>query len=138
MTTETVEPVLGDIESEWYRVEPALKKLALASPAFELIPGEIRAECQFEQADLWVTPEAFLVTRFIVDPATMTRTLFIWVASTFEGNTLAVGKYLPFFDEVAKHTGCKYIECWSSRPGMERYLAKQGFGLYYRSFRKTV
>lgn len=135
---DNVEPVLGDIDAEWHRVAPALEKLACTSPAFELLPDEVRTECQTEQAELWVVPEAFLVTRFIIDASTKTRTLFIWVAATFEGNTLAVGKYLPFFDEVAKHTGCKYIECWSSRLGMERYLAKQGFDLFYRSFRKTV
>lgn len=135
---EIEEPVLSDIDTEWYRVEPALKELARTSPAFDLSPREVLVECQCEEADLWITPEAFLVTRFLIDPPTKDRTLFLWVAASFDGRARPAHKYLPFFDEVAKHTGCKYIECWSSRPGMERYLAKQGFDLFYKSFRKTV
>lgn len=137
MEASVVEPVLSDVDDEWGRLRPALEKLCADNPTFGLQPGHVYDECMRELADLWTVPDGFVVTKLILD-ANGDRTLFLWVAATFAGNTIPLGKYLPFFDEVARHTGSKYIECWSSREGMERYLAKQGFGLFFKSFRKTI
>ena len=132
------EPVLSDIWDDWSAVRPALQNLCDDNPAFDLKPEFIRDACSKEQADYWRVPDGFLVTRFITDDDTGVRTLFMWVSCSFKCGGDIGSKYLPFFTEVAKYTECKYIEAWSSRPGMGRYLAKQGFGEFYRSFRKEV
>ena len=132
------EPILSDIREDWAAVGPALEILCNENPTFGLQPLHVRDACDAEQADFWRAPEGFLVTRFITDEDSGVRTLFIWVAYAFERHFDLTAKYLPFFEEVAKHTKCKYIETWSSRGGMERYLARHNFKLFYRSFRKEV
>lgn len=132
------EPVLSDITEEWEKIRESLTNLCAKSPEFGLSPDHVREDCMAERADLWITPEGFSVTRFITDEHTNDRTLFLWVSCSFSGNADVGAKYLSFFTEVAKYTDCKYIEAWSSREGMGRYLARQGFNEFYRSYRKTV
>lgn len=132
------EPVLSDITEHWGVIKPHLEALCDSNSSFGLRPEHVYDACTAEQADLWVAPEGFVVTRFITDDDTGTRTLFLWVACATTGKNDLSCKYLPFFEEVAKYTNCKYIELWSSRGGMERYLTRQEFKLFYRSFRKEV
>lgn len=132
------EPELGNIFEVWGTIRPHLEKLCRDNPAFDLKPEHVYDACCAEQADLWLVPEGFLVSRFLTDTDNNERTLFLWVSCAYNGDASIGAKYLSFFTEVAKYTGCKYIEAWSSRKGMERYLAKHGFDLFYRSFRKAV
>lgn len=133
------DPVLSDITQEWYRIKPALIGLCEKNAAFDLCPEEVYDACVTENAQLWITPEGFMVTRFIEDPSySVGKTLFLWVAATFDGGKDAGLKYLEFFEGVAKYMNCQYIELWSSRPGMERYIARHGFGKFYTAFRKTI
>jgi hypothetical protein len=132
------EPVLSNIEDEWERVKPPLDALFAECPSFDSKAEYVYEACLKEEADLWMTPEGFLVTRFLKDEDTGIRTLFLWVCCSFGGKLGGVGQYFPFLEVVAKHTDCKYIETWSQRAGMERYLAKQGYDLYYRAYRKEV
>lgn len=123
---------------EWYRVRPALEKLIAKNPEFRLNKDHVFAECATDESQLWVTPEAFVVTKFVTDDYEPSRTLFIWVAASFEGQRDVGAKYLDFFDGVAKYMNCKYIEFWSSRVGMERYIKPRGFTPYYKAYRKAV
>ena len=132
------EPVLSNIEDEWARVKPHLDALFAANPRFDTTAEHVYEGCIREEAELWMTPEGFLVTRFLVDEDTGIRTLFLWVCCSFGGKLGGVSRYFPFLEVVAKHTNCKYIETWSAREGMERYLARQGYDLYYKAYRKEV
>lgn len=132
------EPVLSDIDDKWEQIKPYLDRLFAAYPGFNTTAEHIYDACNRGSADLWVAPEGFLVTRFLVDEDTETRTLFMWVGCSFGGEMGGIEKYLPFLEVVAKHTNCKYIETWSLREGMGRYLARQGYDLYYRAYRKEV
>jgi len=132
------EPALADIEEEWSELAPLLEALIRRSPRFGLSLSEVRCDCLNEEADLWKAPEGYLVTKFIRDPVSQEKTLFMWIACAKNPGVDMGTKYLSFFDEVAKYTGCRYIELWSSRAGMGRYLAPHGFSLFYRSFRRTI
>lgn len=132
------DPVISDIDEEWYRVKPALERLFAKSPEFGLVPSYVREACIDQRAQLWVSSEGFMVTRFQDDADSGDRTLLLWLGSRFDDATNPCHQYLPFFDGVAKYMNCKYIEVWSSRDGMERYLAKYDFELYARAFRKLV
>ena len=133
------EPVFGDIAEEWYRVEPGINRLLEKNPDCGLTAKGVYNECLHNYSTvLWMVPEGFMVTRFEDDPYTGYRTLILWLAAKFSGEPGPVHPYLPFFDGVAKHMNCKYIELWSSRPGMERYLARYDFKQVSRVFRKTV
>ena len=132
------EPVLSDIDEEWPTIEPHLARLCRLNPTFGLEPKHVYDDCAQDEANLWMAPEGFLVTRFVTDDGTGARTLFMWVSCAFAPGADIGAKYLPFFEEVAKYMKCAYIEAWSSRVGMGRYLARQGFEEFYRSYRKAV
>lgn len=132
------DPVLSDVDDEWYRVRPALVRLFTKSPAFDITPNQVREMCLDQTAQLWTTEEGFMVTRFQDDNYTGERTLLLWLGARFDDATDVCSKHLPFFDGVAKYMNCKYVEVWSSREGMERYLSRHGFDLYSRAFRKLV
>lgn len=132
------EPVLSDINDVWGLIKPHLQNLCDKNPIFGLQPEHIYDDCVRDEANLWMTPEGFLVTRFVTDDGTGVRTLFMWVSCSFTPGADVGAKYLPFFEEVAKYMKCAYIEAWSSRVGMGRYLARQGFDEFYRSYRKAV
>ena len=133
------EPVLSNIQDEWYRVRPALERLIAKNPGFDLTPDQVRLTCYDERAQLWVSPEGFVVTRFQDDEDTGIRILLLWVSASWgTDDKVPLHLYLPFFDGVAKYMNCKYIELWSSREGMERYLAKYDFAPVCKVFRKQV
>ena len=132
-------PVLSDPADEWYRVGPALEKLIKKNPTFGLTAKQVEDMCKYEDSVcLWTSNEGFVVTQFKDDEETGDRTLFLWVSASFDGGNVNLRRYLPFFDGVANHMKCKYIELWSTREGMGRYLAKHDFEEFYRSYRKTV
>lgn len=133
------EPVLSNIQDEWYRVRPALERLIAKNPGFDLTPDQVRLTCYDERAQLWVSPEGFVVTRFQDDEDSGIRSLLLWVSTSWGTDVkVPLHLYLPFFDGVAKYMNCKYIELWSSREGMERYLAKYDFAPVCKVFRKAV
>lgn len=134
-----VEPVLSSIDAEWHRVKPALQRLIAKNPGFDLTPDQVRLTCYDDRAQLWVSPDGFVVTRFQDDADSGIRTLLLWVSASWgTDGKLPLHRYLPFFDGVAKYMNCKYIELWSSREGMERYLAKHDFSPLCKVFRKQV
>lgn len=133
------EPVLSNIQDEWYRVRPALERLIAKNPGFDLTPDQVRLTCYDERAQLWVSPEGFVVTRFQDDEDNGIRSLLLWVSVSWgTDDKVPLHLYLPFFDGVAKYMNCKYIELYSSREGMERYLAKHDFAPLCKVFRKQV
>ena len=133
------EPVLSNIQDEWYRVRPALERLIAKNPGFDLTPDQVRLTCYDERAQLWVSPEGFVVTRFQDDEDNGIRSLLLWVSASWgTDDKVPLHLYLPFFDGVAKYMNCKYIELWSSREGMGRYLAKYDFAPVCKVFRKAV
>jgi hypothetical protein len=132
------EPVLSNIIDEWGVIKPYLDKLCEDNPEFGLKSEHVYDTCVADEANLWMAPEGFIVTRFVTDDDTGVRTLFLWVACSYARFTDVGSMYLPFLEEVGKYMHCRYIEAWSSREGMERYLAKQNYKLFYRSFRKEI
>lgn len=133
------EPVLSNIQDEWHRVRPALERLIAKNPGFDLTPDLVRLVCKEDRAQLWTSSEGFVVTRFQDDEDTGIRSLLLWVSVSWgTDDKVPLHLYLPFFDGVAKYMNCKYIELYSSREGMERYLAKHDFALLCKVFRKQV
>jgi hypothetical protein len=47
-------------------------------------------------------------------------------------------KHVQWFEELARKTGCRYIEARSSVSQMEEYALRQGFSLNTRVYTKEI
>jgi hypothetical protein len=126
-----------DLEHYEYQICVAISKLHAKFPDFAPSYLAVRAELAKNHADLWWSYDGFIITQFITSRDTGERTLFIWIACSFGGEDNCA-KHLPFFEEVARDMKCTYIEAWSKRKGMERYLSKHGYDVNFKAFRKTL
>lgn len=132
-------PELGDIRTEWYRVKPALEELLAANKHLQWRPTHIYTECYNGEADLWLVPEGFAITKAVTDTWSGRRRLLVWIGYTYKRGSKAFLKYLNYFDDVAKELGCQDLEIWSDVAELEPYYTGAlGFEVMARAYVREV
>lgn len=138
ITNDFVKPVLTDIRSTWNIVKPGLESILADNPTLTFIPEDVYSECVNERAFLFTSPVGFLVLTIKVDQFTKDKTLYMWIAYTYEKGGHEWLAHDEWFNDLAKEAGCKYLEARSRVPEMEAYTKKIGWELDTRIYRKDI
>ena len=137
-TNDFVEPVLTDIRSTWNKVRPGIEKILEDNPQLTFIPEDVYSDCVNENAFLFTSPAGFLIFTLQLDRYTKDKTLYMWIAYTYEIGGHQWIAHEIWIEKVAKSFNCKYIEAQSNVPGFESYATKNGWNLDTRIYRREV
>ena len=138
ITNDFVEPVLTDIRSTWNKVRPGIEKILEDNPQLTFIPEDVYSDCVNENAFLFTSPAGFLIFTLQLDRYTKDKTLYMWIAYTYEIGGHQWIAHEKWIEKVAKSFNCKYIEAQSNVPGFESYATKNGWNLDTRIYRREV
>ena len=138
LTIDFVEPVLTDIRSTWNTVKPGVKQILRDNPSLTFIPEDVYSECVNERAFLFTSPKGFLVLTIEVDRYTKDKTLYMWLAYTYDIGGHQWIAHEQWMESVAKELDCKFIEAQSNVPGFESYAVANGWSLDTRVYRRKV
>ena len=138
LTIDFVEPVLTDIRSTWNTVKPGIKQILRDNPSLTFIPEDVYSECVNERAFLFTSPKGFLVLTIEVDRYTKDKTLYMWLAYTYDIGGHQWIAHEQWMESVAKELDCKFIEAQSNVPGFESYAVANGWTLDTRVYRRKV
>ena len=138
LTIDFVEPVLTDIRSTWNTVKPGIKQILRDNPSLTFIPEDVYSECVNERAFLFTSPTGFLVFTIEVDRYTKDKTLYMWLAYTYDIGGHQWIAHEQWMESVAKELDCKFIEAQSNVPGFESYAVANGWSLDTRVYRRKV
>ena len=138
LTTDFVEPVLTDIRSTWNTVKPSIEQILKDNPSLTFIPEDVYSECVNERAFLYTSSVGFLIFTLQLDRYTKDKTLYMWIAYTYEIGGHQWIAHEKWIEKVAKSFNCKYIEAQSNVPGFESYAIKNGWNLDTRIYRREV
>ena len=138
LTTDFVEPVLTDIRSTWNTVKPGIAQILKDNPSLTFIPEDVYSECVNERAFLFTSPTGFLVLTIEIDRYTKDKTLYMWLAYTYEIGGHEWVSHEGWIENVAKELDCKFIEAQSNVPGFESYAVANGWSLDTRVYRRKV
>ena len=120
-------PELANVRDHWHWVKHGIEEILAEQPQLTFRPEDVYHLCLKDEAYLWVAPEGFVITTTEQDEFTGHKTLLLWLAWTKErGNNCAV-KYLPFFEEFARHMQFQYIETRSPVAALEKYFVSDGW-----------
>ena len=136
LTIDFVEPVLTDIRSTWNTVKPGIKQILRDNPSLTFIPEDVYSECVNERAFLFTSPKGFLVLTIEVDRYTKDKTLYMWLAYTYDIGGHQWIAHEQWMESVAKELDCKFIEAQSNVPGFESYAVANGWSLDTRVYRR--
>ena len=138
LTIDFVKPVLTDIRSTWNTVKPGIKQILRDNPSLTFIPEDVYSECVNERAFLFTSPKGFLVLTIEVDRYTKDKTLYMWLAYTYDIGGHQWIAHEQWMESVAKELDCKFIEAQSNVPGFESYAVANGWSLDTRVYRRKV
>lgn len=137
-TNDFVEPVLTDIRSTWNIIKPGLKSILADNPNLTFIPEDVYSDCVNEKAFLFTSPVGFLVLTVETDRYTKDKTLYMWIAYTYNKGGHEWLAHEAWIEKVAKRSGCKYIEAQSHVRELEPYALKRGWSLDTIVYRRKV
>jgi hypothetical protein len=138
ITSDFIEPVLTDIRSTWNKVKPGIEKILADNPDLTYIPEDVYSDCVNEKAFLFTSPMGFLVLTFEFDKYTKDKTLYVWIAYTYNKGGHGIVTHTPWLNKLAKKYDCKYLETQSNVPKFEEYFPNNGWGLNMSIYRRTV
>ena len=126
MDAGTDDPRLANIRQEWHWVKPGLEEILANSPDINEIPEDVYASCISGQAHLWVTPDYFVVTRFLFDEEQ--KGLLIWKAwSKDRGNRYSIEGH-KFFERLALSQQCEFMQTQTAHaPLVDHFLTNLGY-----------
>ena len=78
------EPVYTDIRQCWDKVKPGIVEIIREDPFITFIPEDVYSECVNERAFLYTSSVGFLILAVEVDQFTKDKTLYMWLAYTYE------------------------------------------------------
>ena len=135
-TTEL--PVFSNIRKCWDKVKPGIVEILKNNPTLTFIPDDVYSECVNENAYLFTSPKGFLVFTIEIDRYTKDKTLYMWIAYTYEKGGHEWLAHEEWIESVAKQLDCKFIEAQSNVPAFESYAVKNGWNLDTRIYRRKV
>ena len=86
------------------------------NPNLTFIPEDVYSECVNERAFLFTSPTGFLVFTIEVDRYTKDKTLYMWLAYTYNIGGHQWIAHEQWIESVAKELDCKFIEAQSNVP----------------------
>ncbi len=137
-TDDFVEPVLTDIRSTWNIIKPGLESILADNSSLTFIPEDVYSECVNERAFLFTSPIGFLVLTIETDRYTKDKTLYMWIAYTYEKGGRHWLAHQDWINALAKESGCKYLEAQSHVPELEPYAFSRGWNTDTRVYRRKV
>ena len=135
-TTEL--PVFSNIRKCWDKVKPGIVEILKNNPTLTFIPEDVYSECVNENAYLFTSLKGFLVFTIEIDRYTKDKTLYMWIAYTYEKGGHEWLAHEEWIESVAKQLDCKFIEAQSNVPDFESYAVKNGWNLDTRIYRRKV
>jgi hypothetical protein len=135
-TTEL--PVFSNIRECWDKVKPGIVEILKNNPTLTFIPEDVYSECVNENAYLFTSLKGFLVFTIEIDRYTKDKTLYMWIAYTYEKGGHEWLAHEEWIESVAKQLDCKFIEAQSNVPAFESYAVKNGWNLDTRIYRRKV
>jgi|TARA_R100000081_G_C4803535_1_gene165836 hypothetical protein len=135
---EPTKPEIGDIRLEWDWVKKGVKEILAEQPQLTFRAEDVYAECLHGNAVLWTTKEGFIVSQTSTDPFTNENTFLVWLAWAKNKGNQNVVKYTPFFNEVAKNAGYKFLKVKSPIEAISKYLLNEGWNIDTITYRKEV
>tara|TARA_B100000900_G_C20573788_1_gene714450 strand:- start:1079 stop:1513 length:435 start_codon:yes stop_codon:yes gene_type:complete len=135
-TTEL--PVFSNIRECWDKVKPGIVEILKNNPTLTFIPEDVYSECVNENAYLFTSLKGFLVFTIEIDRYTKDKTLYMWIAYTYEKGGHEWLAHEEWIESVAKQLDCKFIEAQSNVPAFESYAVKNGWDLDTRIYRRKV
>ena len=138
LTIEFVEPVLTDIRATWETVKPGIEHILKDNPNLTFIPEDVYSECVNERAFLFTSPKGFLVFTIELDRYTKNKTLYMWLAYTYDIGGHQWVAHEQWIESVARELDCKFIEAQSNVSSFEEYAIKNGWSLDTRIYRRNV
>ena len=135
-TTEL--PVFSNIRECWDKVKPGIVEILKNNPTLTFIPEDVYSECVNENAYLFTSLKGFLVFTIEIDRYTKDKTLYMWIAYTYEKGGHEWLAHEEWIESVAKQLDCKFIEAQSNVPDFESYAVKNGWNLDTRIYRRKV
>ena len=135
-TTEL--PVFSNIRERWDKVKPGIVEILKNNPTLTFIPEDVYSECVNENAYLFTSLKGFLVFTIEIDRYTKDKTLYMWIAYTYEKGGHEWLAHEEWIESVAKQLDCKFIEAQSNVPAFESYAVKNGWDLDTRIYRRKV
>jgi len=127
MATAVSSPKVADIACNAHWVSPAIHEILDANPMLTFTPGDVYAACKQGAAQLWITPEGFVVTTGETDLFTGDRTMLIWLAWAYKRGTSLVAQHQDFFIDQARESGFNKLEVRSAVPELKDYILSQGW-----------
>lgn len=137
-TDDFVEPVLTDIRSTWNTVKPGLEQILKDNPNLTFLPEDVYSECVNERAFLFTSPKGFLVLTIEIDRYTKHKTLYMWIAYTYNTGEHQWIAHQDWINGVAKQLDCVFIEAQSNVSSFEEYAIQNGWTLDTRIYRRNV
>ena len=131
-------PVFSNIRKCWDKVKPGIVEILKNNPTLTFIPEDVYSECVNENAYLFTSPKGFLVFTIEIDRYTKDKTLYMWIAYTYEKGGHEWLAHEEWIESVAKQLDCKFIEAQSNVPAFESYAVKNGWNLDTRIYRRKV
>ncbi len=135
-TTEL--PVFSNIRECWNKVKPGIVEILKNNPTLTFIPEDVYSECVNENAYLFTSLKGFLIFTIEIDRYTKDKTLYMWIAYTYEKGGHEWLAHEEWIESVAKQLDCKFIEAQSNVPDFESYAVKNGWNLDTRIYRRKV
>ena len=131
-------PVYTDIRKCWNVIKVGITDILKDNPNLTFIPEDVYSECVNERAFLFTSPKGFLVLTIEVDRYTKDKTLYMWLAYTYDIGGHQWIAHEQWMESVAKELDCKFIEAQSNVPGFESYAVANGWSLDTRVYRRKV
>ena len=135
-TTEL--PVFSNVRECWDKIKPGIVEILKNNPTLTFIPEDVYSECVNENAYLFTSLKGFLVFTIEIDRYTKDKTLYMWIAYTYEKGGHEWLAHEEWIESVAKQLDCKFIEAQSNVPAFESYAVKNGWDLDTRIYRRKV
>jgi hypothetical protein len=129
-------PVVADIRKEWDWVKTGVGEILLEQPQ-TYRAEDVYAECISGNATLFTLEKNFAVTTMYLDKFTDDKIFLMWLAW---GKTIqnASVNFIGFFEQVARDSGCAYIESMTSIDRLGEYHLENGWRLDTRVFRRDL
>ena len=119
-------PSIVRIRDHWPWVYPALQEL-IDSTGAGIMPEDVFHWCESGKAVFVLAHEGFVVAAAEVDPVTGAKELLIWFAHANQIGTDCVAQYMPYFMDLAKELGCRYITTKTVFEPVGHHLEERGW-----------
>jgi len=122
-TDSVSQPVRANIRAEWDWVKEGVDEILDTSNHLTWRPEDIYASCLSGESALWVSNrDWFVVSTFEVDQFNGDKTFLIWLSWTRQRGNAVAAEIWPFFEMVARQTGCKMIEVKTEHKKIGEYI----------------